>query len=146
VTWVSGFVNPQAFLTAILQVAAQKNQWELDKLVTMSDVLKQMTPDEVASAAKDGAYICGLFLEGARWDADKTTVEKSRPKELFVAMPCMCVRGVSLDRADMKGIYQCPLYVTNIRGPTYVTRCQLKTKSSAARWVLAGVALIMDMS
>jgi dynein heavy chain len=146
VTWVSGFVNPQAFLTAILQVAAQKNQWELDKLVTMSDVLKQMTPEEVASPAKDGAYICGLFLEGARWDADKVTVDKSKPKELFVAMPCMCVRGISFDRADMKGIYQCPLYVTNVRGPTYVTRCQLKTKSPPARWVLAGVALIMDMS
>jgi dynein heavy chain len=145
VTWTSGFVNPQAFLTAILQVAAQKNQWELDKLVTMCDVLKQMTPDEVSGHAKDGAYIHGLFLEGARWDADKVTVDKSRPKELFVAMPCMCVRGISLDRADMKGIYHCPLYITNMRGPTYVTRCQLKTKSPAARWVLAGVALIMDM-
>jgi dynein heavy chain len=145
VTWVSGFVNPQAFLTAILQVAAQKNQWELDKLVTMCDVLKQMTEDEVPAGAKDGAFIRGLFLEGARWDADKVTVDKSRPKELFVPMPCMCVRGISLDRADMKGVYHCPLYVTNNRGPTFVTRCQLKTKSPAARWVLAGVALIMDM-
>jgi len=145
VTWVSGFVNPQAFITAILQVAAQKNKWELDKLVTMTDVLKETTRDEVPALAKDGAYISGLFLEGARWDAEKTTVDKSRPKELFVAMPCMCVRGISLDRADMKGIYQCPLYKTNMRGPTYVTRCQLKTKSSPARWVLAGVALIMDM-
>ena len=70
---------------------------------------------------------------------------RSRPKELYVAMPCMCVRGISLERADMKGVYHCPLYVTNMRGPTYVTRCQLKTKSPAARWVLAGVALIMDM-
>jgi dynein heavy chain len=146
VTWCSGFVNPQAFLTAILQVAAQKNQWELDKLVTMCDVLKAMTPDEVPATAKDGAYINGLYLEGARWDAEKATVDKSRPKELFVAMPVMCVRGISLDRADMKGVYQCPLYITNMRGPTYVTRCQLKTKSPSARWVLAGVALIMDMA
>ena len=76
VTWCSGFMNPQAFLTAILQVAAQKNQWELDKLVTMCDVLKAMTQDEVPSAAKDGAYIYGLYLEGARWDADKVTVDK----------------------------------------------------------------------
>jgi dynein heavy chain len=146
VTWASGFVNPQAFLTAILQVAAQKNQWELDKLVTMCDVLKAMTADEVPSLAKDGAYIRGLYLEGARWDADKQTVDKSRPKELYVPMPVMCVRGISLDRADMKGIYQAPLYITNMRGPTFVTRCQLKTKSPSARWVLAGVALIMDMA
>eukprot|EP00985_Skeletonema_marinoi_P026956 scaffold21385_cov73-Skeletonema_marinoi.AAC.1 len=30
VTWISGLVNPTSFLTAICQVTAQKNQWELD--------------------------------------------------------------------------------------------------------------------
>ena len=39
VTWLSGLVNPQSFLTAISQVAAQKNSWELDKLVTFTEVI-----------------------------------------------------------------------------------------------------------
>ena len=35
--------------------------------------------------------------------------------------------------------------MTQMRGPTYVFQATLKTKSPAARWVLAGVALIMDV-
>lgn len=59
-------------------------------------------------------------------------------------MPIMCVKGVSADRVDTQGIYMCPVYKTEQRGPTYVFCAQLKTKSPAGRWVLAGVALIMD--
>lgn len=72
-------------------------------------------------------------------------VDKSRPKEMFVSMPVMLVKGISLDRAEMRGVYQCPVYKTCKRGPTFVFKAQLKTKSPAARWVLAGVALILDM-
>merc|ERR1719240_1850582 len=77
VTWLSGLVNPQSFLTAINQVAAQKNQWELDKLVSVTDVLKKMTVEEVDSASRDGAYINGLQMQGARYDMNATSVEKS---------------------------------------------------------------------
>merc|ERR1712196_528506 len=37
---LSYLINPQSFLTSVNQVAAQKNQWELDKLVTFTDVTK----------------------------------------------------------------------------------------------------------
>lgn len=59
VTWLSGLVNPQSFLTAICQVTAQKNAWELDKLVTWTDVTKKATVEEVDVASRDGAYIIG---------------------------------------------------------------------------------------
>merc|ERR1711988_1517638 len=52
VTWLSGLVNPQSFLTAINQVAAQKDKLELDKLVSFSEVLKKMTPEEVEPRAR----------------------------------------------------------------------------------------------
>lgn len=42
--------------------------------------------------------------------------------------------------------YQCPIYRTEQRGPTYVFTAQLKTKSPPARWVMAGVGLIMDVA
>lgn len=41
-TWLAGLVNPQSFLTAVCQVTAQKNQWELDKLVIQTEVTKKM--------------------------------------------------------------------------------------------------------
>merc|ERR1712178_624269 len=68
VTWISGMVNPQSFLTAISQVAAQKNSWELDKLVTFTDVTKKFTVDEVEGSMREGAYIIGLSMQGARWN------------------------------------------------------------------------------
>jgi len=61
VTWLSGLVNPTSFLTAICQVTAQKNQWELDKLVTFTRVTKMMSVDEVDSSSRDGAYISGAY-------------------------------------------------------------------------------------
>lgn len=63
---------------------------------------------------------------------------------MFCVMPVMCVKGVAAERADAQGIYSCPVYKTEQRGPTYVFSAQLKTKSPPGRWVLAGVALIMD--
>merc|ERR1711967_200084 len=40
VTWLSGLFNPQAFLTAVMQVTARKNEWPLDKLVVTVEVTK----------------------------------------------------------------------------------------------------------
>jgi hypothetical protein len=45
-----------------MQVTAQKNQWELDKLVTQTDVTKKMSIEEIDVACKDGAYIIGYVL------------------------------------------------------------------------------------
>lgn len=88
----------------------------------------------------------GLSLQGARWDTTAGVLERSKPKEMFSKMPVMTVRAVSAEKADTSnGIYVCPCYKTEFRGPTFVFCAQLKTKSAAAKWVLAGVALIMDV-
>jgi len=146
VTWLSGLVNPTSFLTAICQVTAQKNQWELDKLVTFTDVTKRMSIDDMDSTSRDGAYMIGLSMQGARWDVNGVQIEKSKPKEMFSQMPIMNVKAVTKEKANVGGIYHCPVYMTEMRGPTWFFNAQLKTKSPPARWVLAGVALIADRS
>lgn len=60
------------------QVTAQKNQWELDKLQTQSETLKKFNVDDVDSHSKDGAYIIGLSMQGARWDPNTVSIEKSK--------------------------------------------------------------------
>jgi len=146
VTWISGLVNPQSFLTAICQVTAQKNSLELDKLVTWTEVTKKIEIAEIDSHARDyGAYIIGMSIQGARWDTAGGLLERSRPKEMFCKMPIINVKALALDKADVsQGYYVCPTYKTVQRGPTYVFCAQLKTKAVAAKWVLAGVAMIMD--
>ena len=146
VTWISGLVNPQSFLTAICQVTAQKNSWELDKLVTWTDVTKKTTIEEVDVSSRDGAYIIGLSVQGARWDLTNIMLERSKPKEMFCKMPVINVKAVAADKADVSsGIFVCPTYKTEFRGPTFVFCAQLRTKYPSGKWVLAGVALIMDV-
>jgi len=146
VTWLSGLITPQSFLTAIMQVTAQRNQLELDKLLVQTDVLKKMTTEEIDAPSRDGAYIHGLQMQGARWDVQTTSIERSQPKEMFCPMPCMNCRAVPADKLDKNNVYYAPCYKTTSRGPTWVFSAQLKTKSPAGRWTMAGVGLIMDIT
>jgi dynein heavy chain len=144
VTWISGLVNPQSFLTAIKQMTAQRTGAALDDLIIQTDVTKRNI-DDCDTPSRDGAYICGLSLQGARWDLGSCIVDKSRPKEMFCPLPVINCKSVSASKQADSGIYNCPCYKTEQRGPTFVFCAQLKTKSPADRWIMSGVALIMDI-
>ena len=47
-------------------------------------------------------------------------------------------------RVSDEQYYQCPVYMTAQRGSTFVFAAQLTTVVPAAKWVLAGVALLME--
>merc|ERR1711988_834896 len=68
--------------------------WELDKLCTFTDVRKRVTVDEVEAASRGAAYIIGMSMQGARWNGTNSTIEKSKPKEMFCTMPIISVKGV----------------------------------------------------
>uniref|UniRef100_A0A8B9GFD9 Uncharacterized protein n=1 Tax=Amazona collaria TaxID=241587 RepID=A0A8B9GFD9_9PSIT len=141
--WLAGFFNPQAFLTAIMQTTARKNKWPLDKMCLAVDVTKKNC-EEITAPPQEGSYVHGLFMEGARWDIPSGTIADSRLKELTPMMPVMFIRAIPVDCMDTKNIYECPVYKTRTRGPTYVWTFNLKTKEKAAKWVLAGVALLLQ--
>ena len=67
--WLAGFFNPQSLLTAIMQSMARKNEWPLDKMCLQCDVTKKHKED-FSSPPREGAYIHGLFMEGARFVPD----------------------------------------------------------------------------
>jgi dynein heavy chain len=141
-TWLSGLSNPQSFLTAIMQQTAQVNKLELDKLIVQTDVTKQ-NAEAISTRSREGCYIHGLYMEGARWNNDSGMIEKARPREMFCEMPVIACKAINAQQ--FSGTYMCPVYKTEQRGPTFVFRAQLKTKSPVSKWVLAGVALIMDV-
>ncbi|KAA6419077.1 MAG: flagellar outer dynein arm heavy chain beta [Trebouxia sp. A1-2] len=142
--WLSGLFNPQSFLTAVMQTTARRNDWPLDKTVVLTEVTKKQ-PDQIDAPSRDGAFIHGLTLEGARWDEKAGTLDDSRPKELFCPMPVMLVRAVTVDKAEMKDAYQCPVYTTEARFRQEVFTAQLKSKHSWIKWTLAGVCLFLDV-
>ncbi|KAK7945776.1 hypothetical protein WMY93_001504 [Mugilogobius chulae] len=144
VVWLSGLFNPQSFLTAVMQSLARKNEWPLDKVNLTVDVTKKFK-EEFNQPAREGAYIYGLYMEGARWDTQAGVITEARLKELTPAMPVISVRAVPNDRHETRNIYECPLYKTKIRGPTHVWTFSLKTRERPAKWVLAGVALLLSV-
>jgi dynein heavy chain, axonemal len=141
--WLAGFFNPQSFLTAIMQQTARKNEWPLDKMCLNCEVTKKHK-DDFQGAPREGAYINSLFMEGARWDTTLGSLVPSRLKELFPQMPVIYIKAVTQDKQDLKNIYECPLYKTRARGPTFVWTFNLKTKEKAAKWTLGGVALLLQ--
>ncbi|KAK6645275.1 hypothetical protein RUM43_001551 [Polyplax serrata] len=142
--WLAGFFNPQSFLTAIMQSTARKNELPLDKMCLQCDVTKKQK-EEFTTAPRDGAYVHGLFMEGARWDTAQGVITDSRLKELFPTMPVINIRAITQDKQELRNIYECPVYKTRTRGPTYVWTFNLKTKEKPAKWTLAGVALLLQI-
>merc|ERR1711998_210590 len=101
--------------------------------------------EEIEGTARDGCYISGLSLEGARWNINSGTIEKAQPREMFFSMPIIFCKANFDSAKPTTGVYKCPVYKTRMRGATYVFEAQLKTKSKAARWIMAGVSLLMDV-
>ena len=64
--WLSGFFNPQSFLTAIMQSTARKNELPLDRMCLVCEVTKKYSKEEFSGPPREGAYIHGLFMEVPR--------------------------------------------------------------------------------
>lgn len=71
-------------------------------------------------------------------------IADARLKELTPMMPVIFIRAIPVDRMETKNVYECPVYKTRMRGPTYVWTFNLKTKEKAAKWILAAVALLLQ--
>uniref|UniRef100_A0A8C4MEW3 Dynein axonemal heavy chain 9 n=1 Tax=Equus asinus TaxID=9793 RepID=A0A8C4MEW3_EQUAS len=142
--WLTGFFNPQSFLTAIMQSMARKNEWPLDQMALQCDVTKK-NREEFRSPPREGAYVHGLFMEGARWDTQAGIITEAKLKDLTPPMPVMFIKAIPADKQDCRSVYPCPVYKTCQRGPTYVWTFNLKTKENPSKWVLAGVALLLQI-
>nr|XP_018673081.1 dynein beta chain, ciliary [Ciona intestinalis] len=144
VVWLGGLFNPQSFLTAVMQSMARKNEWPLDKMVLSVDVTKK-SKDDFSHPPREGAYVHGLFLEGAKWDTQTGFLAEARLKELTAPVPVVFVKAIPVDRQETKNIYECPLYRTRERGPTFIWTFNLKSKENRSKWILAGVALLLSV-
>ena len=160
--------NQMALITAVMQVTARSQGLALDRMCTETHVTTHTDPAQARDYPIDGAYVHGLFIHGARWamreDEEPAPVEgvpcggtlmDSRLKELLPLMPMLYLKAVEVQeqwepsnvgylRHDPE-VYDCPVYHTTFRGPTYVFLATLRTATDpVAKWVLAGVALIMQ--
>ncbi|XP_041823849.1 dynein heavy chain 5, axonemal [Melanotaenia boesemani] len=158
--WLTGFFNPQGFLTAMRQETTRSNLsrgWALDTVTLSNDVTKMMKEDVMAPPPEDvgGVYIYGLFLDGAGWDRRGARLTEAPPKVLFTALPVVHIYAISsANMADSKrqpggggtiSLYSCPVYKKPRRTDlNFIFSLQLRSVQPAEYWTLRGAALLCD--
>jgi dynein heavy chain len=154
VFWISGFFFPQAFLTGTMQNYARKYVVSIDLLSFEFKPIDAKWGD-IKKKPKDGCYIRGLYLEGARWDKNRRLLAESRPKELYTEMSVIWLLPTKNRVMPESGIYECPVYKTLSRAGTlsttghstnYILAIELPTDLQQAHWIKRGVALVTGLA
>ncbi|XP_025115342.1 dynein heavy chain 5, axonemal-like isoform X3 [Pomacea canaliculata] len=143
--WMTGFFNPQGFLTAMRQEVTRAHKgWALDNVILQNDVTKQMK-DDITQPPAEGVYVYGLYLEGAGWDRRGSKLVESKPKVLFEPMPVIHIYAKDTAPPDSK-MYVCPIYKKPRRTDlTYIADVMLRSTQPPDHWILRGVALLCDI-
>ena len=104
---------------------------------------------------KDGCYVYGLFIDGARWDGDKAQLADSQPKILFTDAPCIWLKPVATAELSVYPHYVCPTYKTSERrgmlsttghSTNFVMMIQIPAEEgSSSKWIKAGVAALTQL-
>ncbi|XP_071801151.1 dynein axonemal heavy chain 5-like isoform X2 [Asterias amurensis] len=145
VFWMTGFFNPQGFLTAMRQEITRAHKgWALDSVVLHNDMTKLLKED-ISTPPPEGVYIYGLFLDGAGWDRRNCKLIEPPPKVLFSPLPVVHVYAINATGGKDPRLYECPVYRKPRRTDlTYIFPLYLKTVHHPDHWILRGVALLCD--
>ena len=103
----------------------------------------------------DGAYIHGMFVDGARWDPDSHTISEAAPKVLYYPAPMIWLHPiVDKDRKEYPH-YLCPVYRTAERkgvlattghSTNFVMDIEMPSDMPQSHWVKRGVAMLLSLS
>ncbi|KAF5281562.1 hypothetical protein FQA39_LY05097 [Lamprigera yunnana] len=92
--WMTGFFNPQGFLTAMRQEVTRAHKgWALDQVVLHNIVTKHFLED-VKTGPLEGVFVHGLFMDGAGWDRKNSRLAESINKVLYTPIPVVHIFAI----------------------------------------------------
>jgi dynein heavy chain len=140
VFWFSAYFFQQAFLTGVMQNFARRCSIAIDRCIFNYRMMPQAdeSPEE---SPEHGAYVYGLFMDGARWDDSAQAIEDSFPKVLWAKLPNVHILPVELtsdkqtERARFNSgsrdhVYPAPVYKESLR------RGVLSTSGHSSNFIL----------
>lgn len=150
---LSAFSYPNGFSTALLQRFSRRsfgaNIVSIDRLEFDFNPVNR-SPGDIQEYAKDGAYVCGLVLEGAKWNTEKNNLCEPDVMELYIKMPVIHFKPIQKRSRALQNNYECPVYYYPIRAGTvdrdsYIMKIDLKSgEQPASFWIKRGTALLLS--
>jgi len=148
VMWLSGMHIPETYLAALVQQCCRSKGWALDRSTLFTKTTKMLSSNEVTEKPEFGAYIRGLFLEGASWDVEKSCLRRQDPKVLVVPLPLVQIIPAEASKLKLTNTLRTPVYTTsdrrNAMGVGLVFEADLSTSEDISHWVLQGVAMCLN--
>lgn len=149
------FTFPTGFTTSLLQKFSRKKDGApIDQLWFDFIPKSESSEDLKENPAREGAYIQGLYLEGANWNKFGYLTEPNI-MELEVEMPIIHFKPVTRKKEKPNTqVYQCPTYYYPIRKgitgrDSFMLMIDLaidqKSDKTADHWVKRGTALLMSL-
>lgn len=147
---ISYFTYPTGFTTSLLQRFSRKaGSPSIDRL-EFDFIPTQKAVTDISEVVKEGAFITGLYLEGAKWNLEKQCLMEPEVMELISLMPVIHFKPIPYRAKRPPGYYVCPCYYYPIRQgkiarDSFMLLIELKTgECSPEFWVKRGTALLMS--
>ncbi|OON18933.1 hypothetical protein X801_05206 [Opisthorchis viverrini] len=110
--------------------------------------------DDINRPPPEGAYVYGLFLEGADFDRRNLRLSEAKPRVLYEPMPVIHIQALDVAKDKefakdrLNDMYICPVYKKPRRTDlTYVASFYLRCPPTKPpdHWILRGTALLCDI-